>query len=59
MKLILCFSLFVVIVTSVEIIPKTLTREIKADVLRGNNGSYQRVSDFVTAIFNHFIFLLE
>lgn len=35
MKFILCFSLLFVLVASVEITPKTLTREIKADVLRG------------------------
>ncbi|EFX75025.1 U-scoloptoxin(16)-Cw1a-like [Daphnia pulex] len=38
MKFILCFSLLFVLVASVEITPKTLTREIKADVLRDFPG---------------------
>ncbi len=41
MKLVICLSFCVILTAGVQIVPKTLTREIKADVLRGN-----LVSDF-------------
>lgn len=44
MKFVICFSLCVVLAAGVEIVPKTLTREIKADVLRGNNCRYISVN---------------
>ncbi|KAK4012370.1 hypothetical protein OUZ56_021470 [Daphnia magna] len=38
MKFVICFSLCVVLAAGVQIVPKTLTREIKADVLRDFPG---------------------
>lgn len=51
MKLVICLSLCAVLAVAVEIKPKGLQRDIKADVLRGNISFYSLTVEFLLSFF--------